>query len=301
MAILTNQVYFDDLRRISVEILRTSRRWLCIAVAWIDFEFYNEIFFELVKKGVKISIIVNDDIINRKALHLINDLCANGISVYLVKMPGRGYMHHKYCVIDERYAVIGSYNWTKNATYNSAEDLTYIDNVPIAYKLLQEFETLISYSPEELRQLLHPPRCSRCGAPIYTLIQIDDENEFESRVDYWNACDCGIIHMDSRFMEKGLIIAYDEAKHFYEDEIESAEMQGEIVEVNYWNALADYKRSRLMRAIRNSIPIFHGIIEKHYKWISKNDCIAYYEMVWKEKGTEANIKDYYDISEISYY
>lgn len=50
MAILANHVYFDDLRRISVEILRTSRRLLYIAVAWIDFDFYHEIFFELVKK-----------------------------------------------------------------------------------------------------------------------------------------------------------------------------------------------------------------------------------------------------------
>ena len=237
MAILTNQVYFDDLRRISVEILRTSKRLLCIAVAWIDFEFYHEIFFELAKKGVKISIIVNDDTINRKSLHLIDDLSANGISVYLLKMPGKGYMHYKFCVIDERYAIIGSYNWTKNATYNSAEDLIYIDNVPVAYNLLQEFETLISYSPKDLQQLLHPPRCSCCKAPIYTLIQISDENEFESRVDYWNACDCGIIHVDSQFMEKALIIAYDEAKHFFEDEIESAEMQENISEFNYWNAL----------------------------------------------------------------
>lgn len=50
VAILANHVYFDDLRRISVEILRTSRRLLYIAVAWIDFDFYHEIFFELVKK-----------------------------------------------------------------------------------------------------------------------------------------------------------------------------------------------------------------------------------------------------------
>lgn len=117
---------------------------------------------------------------------------------------------------------------------------------------------------------------------------------------HWNVCDCGTIHVDSQFMEKGVIIAYDEAKHFFEDEIESAEMQGNTFEINYWNALADYKRSHLMRTVRNSVPIFHGIIEKHYRWISKDDCIAYYETVWKEKGTEANIRDWFDIGEISY-
>lgn len=47
-----------------------------------------------------------------------------------------GIMHHKYAVIDGRFVLTGSFNWTDAANHRNAEDLLRIDDVLLADRYL---------------------------------------------------------------------------------------------------------------------------------------------------------------------
>ncbi|MHB9147532.1 MAG: phospholipase D-like domain-containing protein, partial [Candidatus Amoebophilus sp.] len=48
----------------------------------------------------------------------------NGIIIFIDKVPGVA--HNKVMVIDDKYVLTGSYNWTHNAEYKNAENLLLI-------------------------------------------------------------------------------------------------------------------------------------------------------------------------------
>ncbi len=56
------------------------------------------------------------------------------------KDGNKGNMHHKVMIIDGRYVVTGSYNFTYNGDNRNDENLLIIDNPEIAALYLQEFE-----------------------------------------------------------------------------------------------------------------------------------------------------------------
>lgn len=65
-----------------------------------------------------------------------------GISVVYEQNPGL--MHHKFVVIDRRYVVTGSYNWSRNAERSNSENLLIVDDPTLAEQYLKEFERLIA-------------------------------------------------------------------------------------------------------------------------------------------------------------
>ncbi|MBN2115626.1 MAG: hypothetical protein JW730_03600 [Anaerolineales bacterium] len=50
------------------------------------------------------------------------------------------FMHHKFIVVDERYVITGSMNYSTNAEKNNDENVIIIDNAEMARLYLQEFE-----------------------------------------------------------------------------------------------------------------------------------------------------------------
>ena len=108
-------------RKIQNEIqkeLFKANKSIKIAVAW----FTNDLLFQpLVLKlqnGVEVEIIINDDEINRggeNSLDFSDFIRAGGI---LRWNKTKQLMHHKFCIIDEKTVIFGSYNWTNKAEYN---------------------------------------------------------------------------------------------------------------------------------------------------------------------------------------
>ena len=47
-------------------------------------------------------------------------------------------MHHKFCVIDLKKVIHGSYNWTNKAQYNN-ETISLIENKTMAEEFAMEF------------------------------------------------------------------------------------------------------------------------------------------------------------------
>lgn len=124
-----------------------------IAVAWLNFNMYEKIFKKLLRRGVHLEIIINDDIINAKNDSCIHDLCQRGASIYKIKMPTlRKYMHEKFCIIDGKKVLNGSYNWSQNANKNF-ENLMITEKRLIVEKFIYEFETIKSLRAEYIKEL----------------------------------------------------------------------------------------------------------------------------------------------------
>lgn len=108
--------YFVEIREQISHELEKAEFTIWIAVAW----FTDPVLFSclIAKKtqGLNIQIIINDDDTNNSS-----DLDYSQFETY--KLPHSGprsinMMHHKFCIIDFKTVIHGSYNWTKTARYN---------------------------------------------------------------------------------------------------------------------------------------------------------------------------------------
>lgn len=85
--------------------------------------------------------IINDDDINRNSGLNYEQY----FEVYRIKKVGNyeynNIMHNKFCVIDLKIVINGSYNWTKKAQYNE-ENINVIENREIAEEFASKFINL---------------------------------------------------------------------------------------------------------------------------------------------------------------
>lgn len=91
------------------------------------------------REGLNIQIIIIDDDINGKANLNFEEF----FETYRIKPEGyfNNIVHHKFCVIDFKTIIHGSYNWTKKAQYNK-ETLSIDTNSELAEKFAKEFMKL---------------------------------------------------------------------------------------------------------------------------------------------------------------
>jgi hypothetical protein len=70
-------------------------------------------------------------------------LKGSGISVHAFDTgDARGIMHHKFCLIDHKITINGSYNYSLNASNNNVENIQVSDDLSTYNQFLSEFERL---------------------------------------------------------------------------------------------------------------------------------------------------------------
>jgi len=73
-------------------------------------------------------------------------LLDRGVKVRLVRGNGRGVMHHKFVIFDEKLLVTGSYNWTDSADRFNHENAIFVDNSAVIRRYQVYFEQLLNGS-----------------------------------------------------------------------------------------------------------------------------------------------------------
>ena len=138
---MNSEVLFKNIKPKIREELEKSRSSVYLAVAWLtDDQLYADLV-QLSNKGIGIKIILNDDEINRKSGLNFSELYQNGGLVYFVDSL-KNLMHNKFCVIDEKVTINGSFNWTRKAN-NNLENITIIRDEIISRQFLEQFNELI--------------------------------------------------------------------------------------------------------------------------------------------------------------
>ena len=105
------------------QVLSTAKFEILIASSWFTDPVLFDIILERLRANVKVNIIIAENIDNEKLpFDKINDL---GGFCIKIKNVGYGMMHQKFCVVDQKIAVHGSYNYTLNARNNNHESVIY--------------------------------------------------------------------------------------------------------------------------------------------------------------------------------
>lgn len=125
--------------RILTEI-NNANQSIYVAMAWFTDRDIANAIIETKKRIANIDIILSSNVQNETVKLMFK---AAGISVHAFETGDtRGIMHHKFCLIDNRISINGSYNYSYNASNNNVENIHVSDDPSIYSQLYSEFERL---------------------------------------------------------------------------------------------------------------------------------------------------------------
>lgn len=291
-----NKCFFSNLQSITISELNSANKSIKAAVAWINFSYYKEVFLNLLNKGVKVKIIVNDDGNNRRYIDEINYLNSKGARIKLLRSAG--IMHHKFCIIDNCRCVFGSFNWTNNANIRNIEDLNICDDIILVNNYRLEFKALWELSKSDLNKLRKPDKCECCDAPILNILFMEQEGDFETKVEVMQLCSCDQKTIYTDFFDISLYNNYVATIQQFDDDIFYANQDNDEVTYNQLISQQDFLLSNYLSFVRKNrmgCSIIHAVGVKDWRWITKDDGEYCYKIIWKERNTDSYIEDWYDI------
>jgi hypothetical protein len=129
----------DIYARIQSELFKAESEIL-LATAWFTDEDLFNILSTKLDEGVSVEVIIADNQENEKLDFGL--LASKGASVYKIKNSGYGIMNQKFCVIDQRIALHGSYNWSINAKKNNQESIISTNHQETIRSLIENFNEI---------------------------------------------------------------------------------------------------------------------------------------------------------------
>ena len=138
--------HFEDIHAVLLNELARAEHSIVAAVAWFTDREILAALRHRAGHGVSIQVAITDDEINRPPKAPPYDsLIELGGAVHRVVSGSHNasLMHHKFCVIDERTVITGSYNWTRHAREND-ENVTVVRHHPsYAASFLETFDRIV--------------------------------------------------------------------------------------------------------------------------------------------------------------
>jgi hypothetical protein len=178
---MTVESHFENHKSIIETELKQAKESVLIAVAWINFREYFEIFKEVLKNKAKLKIVCTDNWQNRSHQFYIDELVKLGAEIRLLKMHRQtNHMHHKFSIIDNETILNGSFNWSPNAT-SSFENIIVIKNFPTEItNFINEFDKLLSIDAKTIRVLQKIKKCSEknCKGEIFNILVFSENNQY---------------------------------------------------------------------------------------------------------------------------
>ncbi|GAB3203606.1 tetratricopeptide (TPR) repeat protein [Pontibacter aydingkolensis] len=136
--------HFKNIKNELIKEISLAKYSIKIAVAWFtNAEIFDALLLKCKAEKIKVELIIIGDSINIRPYGIdFNLLIENGGNVFLSESDTL--MHHKFCVIDDRVLINGSYNWTYLAESSNNENITIIkDNAHLINCFNSEFGRLI--------------------------------------------------------------------------------------------------------------------------------------------------------------
>ena len=148
--------YFANIRKEIITILKEAHQEVVVAMAWFTSGELFDALMGCIRRGVRIKVVLLDDAINWQPYAPdFNELINKGATFYIAGYEV-GFMHHKFCVIDDKYVITGSYNWTYYAETRNVENIVISSDSDLIYSYLNEFHRLI----DKIRISNETPRLS---------------------------------------------------------------------------------------------------------------------------------------------
>lgn len=131
------QVHFEYIQSQILEQIDAAKYIIWLAMAWLTDLTLLRALNRRQKEGINVQIVVFDDEINQK-WGVLQPHIAEHFSIYKIKYAGSAKMHNKFCVIDLKIIIHGSYNWTDRARYKN-ETMEIGESRELACSFADEF------------------------------------------------------------------------------------------------------------------------------------------------------------------
>jgi len=133
-------VIFEEQKKKIIQELSDAKFVIWIAVAWFTLDDIYQLLVQKAQEGLDVRIIISKDEINKKMYDKYKG------QLNLIGYPKFGQfnnnlMHNKFCVIDLKKVIHGSYNWSKKADYNK-ETVEIVDDKKTAEEFSEQFKNL---------------------------------------------------------------------------------------------------------------------------------------------------------------
>lgn len=147
------EVYFEDILDKLIAELESATKSIKVAVSW----FTNYTLFKLLKEKAldnkSIELVINNDLINCSGYCLkFSELIEAGVKISLVENPHL--LHHKFCIIDDRIVINGSYNWTRFSSKNYENITIFRGNDDLCSAYIKEFDRILQVAEHKCVQTM---------------------------------------------------------------------------------------------------------------------------------------------------
>lgn len=236
---MKSNLYYKEIETKIISNLRNAKKSVKIAVAWFTNPTLYELISELHRKEIQVEIILSDE-----KLNFINEkvdfqkLIDKGVEISVGKFPNL--MHNKFCIIDNRILITGSYNWTLKAEKSNYENVI----ISTDEKLVDNFLEYFQYLKDNLDIIIN---ISNIETNEYL-----DKNELEIEIK---------LLRESKSIN--IEIERNESKSIYDDNIENAINTAELLYLNCELEKAiDFTNKQLKK--NPNIPEFYQILALSY-------------------------------------
>ena len=107
------EMRFDEIESTIIEKLSSAKYCIWVAMAWFTNEKIYEVLLKKKKEGLNIRLILDDNNKNKRL-----DFSEFEHYYILIESKYKNIMHNKFCIIDMKMVLHGTYNWTNAANYN---------------------------------------------------------------------------------------------------------------------------------------------------------------------------------------
>ena len=131
---------FDTIGTTIINSINKAKSSIHIAMAWFTNDaIYNALLTALTDRHVNVELVLLDDVINwQPYAPNFSEIIKAGGSIYIANRS-IGFMHHKFCVVDNIITITGSYNWTYYAETRNIENVLITDDETVANQYEKEF------------------------------------------------------------------------------------------------------------------------------------------------------------------
>lgn len=127
-----------------IKAIDASNSTIDLAIYGFTSQEIKSAFEKAKQRGVKIRIIA--DSIQAKGKHsVVQALIDEGFNIKITHGKGRGIMHNKFAIFDNRLLFTGSYNWTNNAEHSNYENAIFISDPETITQYQKEFDKIWDY------------------------------------------------------------------------------------------------------------------------------------------------------------
>ncbi len=129
-----------EIKQRIISEINNSKQCIYLAMAWFTDRDIANAIIDTKSRNVTVDIILSSNAQNETVKQMFREV---NISVHSFDTGDeRGLMHHKFCLIDHKISINGSYNYSYNASNNNVENIHVSDDFTTYKQLLTEFERL---------------------------------------------------------------------------------------------------------------------------------------------------------------